>query len=93
MDDENTGIPGESITIEKTSVSQETPFDRLEARIDALIERYERLRSEHSGCSQQLAEKEARIRQLESDLEHFKQQRSEIGGRLDALIDKLSRFS
>ena len=30
MEEENTHIPGATITVEETGTSQETPFDRLE---------------------------------------------------------------
>ncbi|UCG11665.1 MAG: cell division protein ZapB [Deltaproteobacteria bacterium] len=84
--------PDAAMAAEHENVSQETPFDRLEARIDALLERYEQLQSEHNVCGQKLAEREAHIRQLEAQLEDLEQQRLEVRGRLDALIDKLSRF-
>ena len=93
MPEEGSGIRGTTITVETTSVGQDSPFDRLEERIDGLIERYEQLRSEHAVCSEHLAERDARIRQLEEQLENLERQRSEMRSRLDALIDKLGRFS
>lgn len=93
MDEENTTIGNATISVEETSTTQETPFDRLESRIDTLIERYERLVSEHNQCDEKLAAHEARIRELEAKLEQSEQQRSEIRTRLDTLIEKLSRFS
>ena len=93
MGEENTHIRGATIAVEETTTDQEAPFDRLEARIDALIERYEQLLGEHNRCGTELAAKEARIRELEAQLQKSEQQRSEVRTRLDALIDKLSRFS
>ncbi|MGD8504605.1 MAG: cell division protein ZapB [Syntrophobacterales bacterium] len=93
MSEEHTDIRGANIAMEETSDSQDTPFDRLEARIDALIQRYEQLQSEHNRCGEELAAKEVRIRELEAKLEHSEHQTSEVRSRLDALIDKLSRFS
>jgi septal ring factor EnvC (AmiA/AmiB activator) len=93
MSEENTTIESAAISIQETTVNQETPFDRLESRIDTLIERHEQLVSEHNRCDEELAAREARIRELEVQLEHSEQQRSEVRGRLDALIDKLGRFS
>ncbi|MEE8316954.1 MAG: cell division protein ZapB [Syntrophobacteria bacterium] len=92
MDEENTTFQG-AIAMEETPAEQETPFDRLESRIDTLIEKYEQLVSVHSQCEEKMAGQEARIRELESELGNSEQQRSEIRTRLDALIDKLGRFS
>ena len=93
MDEETTTFEGATIAIEETTAEQETPFDRLESRIDALIEKYEQLVSVHSSCEEKIAGQEARIRELESKLGNSEHQRSEIRTRLDALIDKLGRFS
>ena len=92
MDEETTTFQ-DAIAIEEATAEQETPFDRLESRIDALIEKYEQLVSVHSQCEEKMAGQEARIRELESKLGSSEQQRSEVRTRLDALIDKLSRFS
>jgi predicted nucleic acid-binding Zn-ribbon protein len=93
MTEESTYTPGPDIPLEKTNVTQDTPFDRLEARIDTLIQRYEQMQTEHGSCGQRLAELEERIRQLETQLEELEQQRSEMRSRLDGMIEKLSRFS
>ena len=93
MDEENTTFQGATIAMEEATAEQDTPFDRLESRIDALIEKYEQLVSVHSQCEEKMAGQEARIRELESKLGNSEQQRSEIRTRLDALIDKLGRFS
>ena len=94
MEDEKTDIQEATITVERSSArAEETPFDQLESRIDILLEKYEALRGEHSGCGQQLAAREARIRELEAQLETLEKRRSEVRIRLDALIDKLGRFS
>ncbi len=93
MSEESPTSGSATIAMEETSANQETPFDRLESRIDTLIERYEQLVSEHNRCGEELAAKEARIREVEARLEHSEQQRSEVRARLDALIDKLGRFS
>jgi len=93
MGEENTTIGDATIPVEEARTDQETPFDRLESRIDTLIERYERLVGEHNQCGQRLAEQEGRIRDLEAKLEKSEKQRSEIRARLDTLIEKLSRFS
>ena len=93
MEEENTSIGNATISVEEARTDQETPFDRLESRIDILIERYERLVGEHNQCGQRLAEQEGRIRDLEAKLEKSEKQRSEIRARLDTLIEKLSRFS
>ncbi len=88
MDEENTTFQGATITVEEA-----TPFDQLESRIDTLIEKYEQLVSVHSQCEEKMAGQEARIRELEVKLGNSEQQSSEIRTRLDALINKLSRFS
>jgi predicted nucleic acid-binding Zn-ribbon protein len=93
MGEENTNIGNATLSVEEARTDQETPFDRLESRIDILIERYERLVGEHNQCGERLAEQEVRIRELEAKLEQSEQQRSEIRARLDTLIEKLSRFS
>ena len=93
MTDESTTLGDATIPVEEARADQETPFDRLESRIDTLIERYERLVGEHNQCGERLAEQEARIRDLEAQLEKSERQRSEIRARLDTLIEKLSRFS
>ena len=93
MDEENTTLQGATIAMEETPAEQETPFDRLESRIDTLIEKYEQLVSVHSQCEEKMAGQEARIRELEVKLGNSEQQRSEIRTRLDALIEKLGRFS
>jgi len=90
MTDESTTLGNATIPVEEARTDQETPFDRLESRIDTLIERYERLVGEHNQCGERLAEQEGRIRDLEAQLE---KQRSEIRARLDTMIEKLSRFS
>lgn len=93
MGEENTTIGNATIPVEEARTDQETPFDRLESRIDTLIERYERLVGEHNQCGERLAEQEGRMRDLEAKLEKSEKQRSEIRARLDTLIEKLSRFS
>ena len=100
MDEENTTFRNDTIdmdeTGEETRANQETPFDRLETRIDTLIDRYERLVSEHNQCGEKLTvqeAQEARIRELEAKLEQSEQQTSEVRTRLDTLIEKLNRFS
>jgi len=93
MTDESTTLVDATIPVEEARADQETPFDRLESRIDTLIERYERLVGEHNQCGERLAEQEGRIRDLEAQLEKSERQRSEIRARLDTLIEKLSRFS
>ena len=93
MGEENTTIGNATIPVQETRTDQETPFDRLESRIDTLIERYERLVGEHNQCGERLGEQEERIRELEAKLEKSEKQRSEIRARLDTLIEKLSRFS
>ena len=97
MDEENTTFRDATIdmdeTVEETRSNQETPFDRLETRIDTLIDRYERLASEHNQCGEKLTAQEARIRELESKLEQSEQQTLEVRTRLDTLIEKLNRFS
>ena len=93
MGEENTTIGNGTIPVEEVRTDQETPFDRLESRIDTLIERYERLVGEHNQCGERLAEQEGRIRELEAKLQRSEKQRSEIRARLDTLIEKLSRFS
>ena len=97
MDEENTTFQGTTIdmdeTVEEARADQETPFDRLETRIDTLIGRYERLASEHNQCGEKLTVQEARIRELEAKLEQSEQQTSEVRTRLDTLIEKLNRFS
>ena len=93
MGEENTTSGNATIPVEEAITDQETPFDRLESRIDTLIERYERLLGEHNQCGERLAEQEGRIRDLTAKLEKSEKQRSEIRARLDTLIEKLSRFS
>ena len=93
MEEENTTIGNATLPVEEAITDQDTPFDRLESRIDILIERYERLVGEHNQCGERQAEQEVRIRELEAKLEQSEQQRSEIRARLDTLIEKLSRFS
>ncbi len=93
MGEENNTIANATIPVEEAKTDQETPFDRLESRIDTLIERYERLVGEHNQCGERLAEQEGRMRDLEAKLEKSEKQRSEIRARLDTLIEKLSRFS
>ena len=93
MGEENTTIGNGTIPVEEMRTDQETPFDRLESRIDTLIERDERLVGEHNQCGERLAEQEGRIRDLTAKLEKSEKQRSEIRARLDTLIEKLSRFS
>lgn len=93
MGEESTHIRGATIDVDLTGSNQATPFDRLEERIDALIERYEQLLGEHNLCGEELAVREARILKLKAQLEHSEKKRSEVRSRLDALIEKLSRFS
>jgi uncharacterized coiled-coil protein SlyX len=93
MEEENTTIENVDIPVEEASTEQETPFDRLESRIDTLIEKYESLVGEHNQCGKRLAEQEERIRALEATLERSEEQRSEIRARLDTLIEKLNRYS
>jgi uncharacterized coiled-coil protein SlyX len=93
MGEENSTIGNATIPVEEARTDQETPFDRLESRIDTLIERYERLVGEHNQCGERLAEQEGRISDLTAKLEKSEKQRSEIRARLDTLIEKLSRFS
>ena len=93
MGDQNRHISAAATTFDETSADQEKPFDRLEERIDALIEQYEKLLGEHNRCGQELAAREERIRELETQLQKSEQRTLQVRTRLDALIDKLSRFS
>jgi uncharacterized coiled-coil protein SlyX len=93
MDEETTTIENVDIPVEEASTERETPFDRLESRIDTLIEKYERLVGEHNQCGERMTEQEEHIRALEAKLEQSEKQRSEIRARLDTLIEKLNRFS
>ena len=93
MGEESTHIRGATINVDSAGTNQATPFDRLEERIDALIERYEQLLGEHNRCGEELAVREARIRELEAQLEDSEQKRLEVRRRLDALIEKLGRYS
>ena len=97
MDEENTTFQSATIdmdeTGEETRADRETPFDQLETRIDTLIDRYERLVSEHNQCGEKLTAQEASIRELEAKLEQSEQQTSGVRTRLDTLIEKLNRFS
>jgi len=72
---------------------QESPFDRLETKINSLIERYEGLQRDYRDCSHQLAEREARIRQLEEQVRSLEQQRAEARRRLDGLIERITQIS
>jgi chromosome segregation ATPase len=72
---------------------QDSPFDRLEAKIDALIARYEDIQKTYQECSLQLAERDSRVRQLEGDLRSLEEQKTEVRRRLDALIEKLTEVS
>jgi len=73
--------------------SQNSPFDRLEGKINALIERYEGLQKEYRESSLQLAEREARIHQLEEQVRNLEEQRAEARRRLDGLIERLTQIS
>ena len=72
---------------------QGSSFDRLEAKIDALILRYEDLQKHYRECSLQLAERDSRVRQLEEEIRGLEEQRTEVRRRLDALIEKLAELS
>jgi len=72
---------------------QESPFDRLETKINSLIERYEGLQSDYRECSHQLAERDTRIRQLEEQVRSLEQQRAEARRRLDGLIERITQIS
>ena len=97
MDEETTTFESAAIDMDETGdetrADRETPFDRLETRIDTLIDRYERLVNEHNQCGEKLTAQEARIRELEANLAQSEQQTSEVRARLDTLIEKLNRFS
>lgn len=73
--------------------SQDSPFDRLEAKINSLIERYQGLQEEYRESGLQLAEREARIHQLEEQVRNLEEQRAEARRRLDGLIERLTRIS
>ncbi len=72
---------------------QDSPFDRLEAKIEALIARYEDIQKNYQECSLQLAERDARVRQLEEEIRSLEEQRAEVRRRLDGLIEKLTEVS
>jgi chromosome segregation ATPase len=72
---------------------QDSPFDRLEAKIEALIARYEDVQKNYRACSLELAERDARVRRLEEEIRSLEEQRTEVRRRLDALIEKLSDLS
>ena len=93
MTEETTSVQGLMTAADESSPVEETPFDRLEAKIDALIERYEQLRTEHQGCCEQLAEREARIRELEEQVQRLEELRTQARSRLDTLIGKLNHYS
>ena len=73
--------------------SQDSPFDRLEGKINSLIERYQGLQKEYRESSLQLAEREARIQHLEEQVRKLEEQRAEARRRLDGLIERLTRIA
>jgi len=87
--DERTALGGTAAGEE----GQDSPFDRLEAKIEALIARYEDIQKSYRECSLQLAERDVRVRQLEEEIQSLEGQRAEVRRRLDALIEKLAEFS
>jgi chromosome segregation ATPase len=72
---------------------QDSAFDRLEAKIEALIARYEDIQKNYRACSLQVEERDSRVRQLEEEIRALEEQRAEVRRRLDALIEKLTEFS
>jgi chromosome segregation ATPase len=72
---------------------QESPFDQLEMKINSLIERFAGLQRDYRDCSHQLADREARIRQLEEQVRSLEQQRAQARRRLDGLIERITQVS
>lgn len=67
-------------------------FERLEHLVRDVVQRFQLLRAEHADLRQRLAEREARIRELDEQILQLNQTRRDAGKRLDDLISQLDHL-
>lgn len=68
-------------------------FDRLEAKIEELLEIHERVKKEKDLANIQLSHKESESHQLKGQLRQYERERSEIREKLGKILGQLERLN
>ena len=68
-------------------------FDRLEAKIEELLEIHERVKKEKDLANNRLLNKESESHQLKGQLRQYERERSEIRERLGKILGQLERLN
>ena len=67
-------------------------LEQLEARIDRLIEKHERVKKEKELAEQRLEQKESESHQLRGQLRQYERERVEIRERLEKILGHFQRL-
>ncbi len=67
-------------------------LDQLAVKIEALLERHERMKKEKELAHEQLREKQMESDQLKGQLSRFERERIEIRSRLEKILGQLERL-
>jgi predicted nucleic acid-binding Zn-ribbon protein len=65
-------------------------IDQLEAKIDRLIDRHERVKKEKETIEKKLQQKESEWHHLRGQMRQFERERSELRDKLDKIIGQFS---
>ena len=67
-------------------------LEQLEARINQLLERHERVRKEKELAEKRLQQKESESHQLKGQLRQYERERSEIREKLEKILGHFERL-
>lgn len=67
-------------------------LEQLEARINQLLERHERVKKERELAEKRLQQKESESHQLKGQLRQYERERSEIRERLEKILGHFERL-
>jgi hypothetical protein len=73
-------------------VGQELAIDRLERAVQALAERYAGVRDENAKLARDVAERDRRIAELESEARRQNQRRRDVALRIDELVAQIEQL-
>ena len=65
-------------------------IEQLEAKIDRLIERHERVKKERESIEKKLQQKESEWHHLRGQMRQFERERSELREKLDKIIGQFA---
>ena len=67
-------------------------LEQLEARIDQLLERHERIKKEKELADKRLQQKESESHQLKGQIRQYERERSEIREKLEKILGHFERL-